>query len=118
MNGETTNAGTRTPYVRNAGLSSCAAGGNTWSKNPPCSSYVTTSIVFFQFGLLTSAVYVFSTSSWPALMSDGGWSSFDPAGPTNETSTKFGSIHETAGSFPSFASSMKLRGARMLRRSK
>ena len=31
-----TDAGTRTPYVLNAGLSSCAAGGNTWSKNPPC----------------------------------------------------------------------------------
>ena len=37
-------------------------------------------------------MYVFSTSSWPALMSEGGWSSFDPAGPTNETSTKFGSL--------------------------
>jgi hypothetical protein len=51
-------------------------------------------------------------------MSEGGWSSFDPAGPMNETSTKFGSIQDTAGSFPSFASSRKLRGARRLRRSK
>src|SRR5436190_20427808 len=77
-----------------------------------------TSIVFLQFGLFTSAVYVFSTSSCPALMSEGGWSSFEPAGPMNETSTKFGSIHETAGSRPSLASSRKLRGARKLLRSK
>jgi uncharacterized protein (DUF934 family) len=51
-------------------------------------------------------------------MSEGGWSSFDPDGPMKETSMKFGSIHETAGSFPSFASSRKFRGARKLRRSK
>ncbi len=77
-----------------------------------------TSIVFRQFGLLTSAVYVFRTSSCPALMSEGGWSSFEPEGPMNDTSTKFGSIQDTAGSFPSFASSRKFRGARKLRRSK
>jgi hypothetical protein len=71
---------------------------------------------FFQAGeRITDSISV-STSSWPAIIGEGGWSSFEPGGPKRRKSTKFGSIQETAGSRPSRASSRNdLRSKSVLR---
>ena len=61
IHGETTNVGTRNPRrpswwpaAWSAGGMG-AAGGGTWSKKPPHSSYVITSTVCGQLGLVTTA---------------------------------------------------------------
>ena len=75
IHGDTTMAGTLTPSLLNAkpsyspampsGLGTPVCGGGTWSKNPPCSSYVTSSNVRRHPGPPLSASYMSFSSRSP-----------------------------------------------------
>src|SRR3954447_254911 len=90
--GETTHSGTRipSPYA-----STC--GGWTWSKKPPCSSYVRRNADLPQWGEPRSASIVWRWNSIPTATLAGGCSS--------NSIEKLGTIHETFGSVPAAQSS-------------
>src|SRR6202521_1822998 len=94
-------SGTAGTVIYSPGVPAGAVGGETWSKNPPFSSYVTKRAVFAHWAeLAVKAFRIANKVLSPKSAGAGGWSE----------STRDASTQETCGRFPDRASLTKSVG--------